>query len=507
MPYTFAAVDAGSNAIRLTVARAESPGEIVALEKERVPVRLGHHVFTRRKFDRETVDAAVDAFRYFRQIFDRLHVQEYRAVATSAARNARNRKSVIQRIQEEADIRLEVIDGPEEARLVRAAALGAVNDKLTPALILDIGGGSLELNLMTGRRLDRGLTLPLGTVRMMEMFDAGDAVSKQSEEAIRHFALEKFESELADPPRLAGRPALACGGNAEALAPIAPGKPVQGHPVLDLSRLERILPDMLRMTVKERMKAYDIRAERAEVMPMAAIVLCALSRYLGCDTLIVPGVGVRDGILRDLVESRFGVHGAGATEDDLVAAARDFAMAHGADDDHIEHVRRIAVSIFENTRALHGLTDQDRLPLVLASLLHDIGHSINFVDHHKHGEYLVRHGAIRGLTNDMREIVAALVLYHRRIDPRPEDELYSRFSGALKKKVRLLAAILRIADGLDTDHRQAVTEVEVSDNGKALLLTAVCRGSPKLPLWGAGRKSRLLEKELDRKLTIASRAA
>src|SRR6202162_2681820 len=179
-PLLIAALDAGSNAIRAVVARASSATEIRELANARWTVRLGHGVFTRRRLDSRTMSRAVETFVQFRNMLDRYGVAEYSAVATSAVREAANRDALISRILREAGIELTAISPAEEARLVREAVFAAAGGRFAPRAIIDLGGGSLEISFLRGRKVEHALALPLGTVRLMEMFDQAGSFTPES---------------------------------------------------------------------------------------------------------------------------------------------------------------------------------------------------------------------------------------------------------------------------------------------------------------------------------------
>jgi exopolyphosphatase/guanosine-5'-triphosphate,3'-diphosphate pyrophosphatase len=312
-PMMLAAVDVGSNAIRMTIARAASAGELFPVESQRCAVRLGHQAFTRHEIDRDSLDRAVVALRIFRDLFDRHGVQRYRAVATSATREARNGNELADRARREAGIELEIVSGSEEARLVRAGVLGSLPraEHLSPRLILDLGGGSLEINLFNRSRFLRSATLPLGAVRLMELFGARGAVDEETFEEIRGHVSCALRGALSPELNLGGALAVACGGNAEALARISPGEPLWGLETLDCYLLCERLWSILRLDVDERIKVFKVRRDRAEVMGVAAIVLATLWRWLNLGRVLVPGVGIRDGILAGLSGAIFGTGSGG----------------------------------------------------------------------------------------------------------------------------------------------------------------------------------------------------
>ena len=216
-PVQLTAIDAGSNAIRLAIARATSPQHIQILESERAPVRLGHNAFTRRLLDEKTITRAVRAFRHFRDRMDHYHVTSYRAVATAAAREVRNYRRLMERIRRKTGIELEVISSEEEARLVCSAVHWALGDRVQPRLIFDLGGGSLELNFYERGTLRHRVALPLGTIRLMETYSIDGAIDEDTARRLRHHVMSLLRSAMPSPPNLSRAISVACGGNAEAL--------------------------------------------------------------------------------------------------------------------------------------------------------------------------------------------------------------------------------------------------------------------------------------------------
>jgi len=458
-------MDAGSNAIRLVIARAESPGEIHELATERAPVRLGHMAFTRRQIDEDTIDGAVKAFRGFRELMELYRVEAWRAVATSACREARNRDELLRRVERKTGIRLEVIGGQEEARLVRTAALAACGERVTPGVILDLGGGSLEVNLMQAGQVRRSVTLPAGTVRLMETLGIDGRITPEQKELIADVVRHHLRRALRGARTASHAPAVACGGNVEALAQIYPGAMSGGMATLDLRLLRRRLAEITGRDVDRRMRRYRIRRDRADVIGIAAVVLDTAGEELGLRSLLVPGVGVREGALRELMASRLATAPRLAkARDERAAGAREGALEFGRrysfDERHAEHVAGLAMSLFDQLRPVHGLDGNARLSLEIGALLHDVGRIVNDRGHHRHGEYLVRYGEIPGLSDELRQVVGSLVRYHNhKSEPDPDHRPYGDLPREQRRRVRMLASILRLAEGLDAGHQQAVSDV------------------------------------------------
>jgi exopolyphosphatase / guanosine-5'-triphosphate,3'-diphosphate pyrophosphatase len=499
-PFHIAAIDAGSNAIRLVIARAESPVEIHELATERVPVRLGHNAFTRRRLDERTIERAAKAFRQFRDLMDRYRVEACRAVATSASREARNRGELIRRIERKSGIRLEVIGAAEESRLVRSAVLAQLEGKIRPQIIVDLGGGSLEVSIMRGRDVERSAHLPVGTVRLMETLDVDGRISPEQVEAIRAAVLGRLRPALKSRARHPGAIAVACGGNAEALAQLAPGVRQQGIDALDLRLLRRRLPEMLGRDVEGRIKFFRVRRDRAEVMAIAAVVFDTLGEALGVRSMLVPGVGVREGVLLDVIRSRFAAAPEAAPRDArsraVISGALEFAKKFDIDAKHARHVAALAVSLFDQLRPVHQMDGEMRVLLEAGGLLHDVGRAINTRSHHKHGEYLVRYGEIPAVEGWRRDMLACLVRYHNhKAEPDPEHKPYGALDREQRRQVRLLASLLRIAEGLASSHTQSVTHILATYRGGGVEIEVSAKRDAQKAILAAQRRVAMFERE------------
>ena len=241
-PVHIAAIDAGSNAVRLSVARAYSALDIEPLYSERYSLRLGESVFLRHRFTEDLFKKGVKAFRHFKEVMDEYGVTRYRAVATSASREARNRKAFIQEIKRKSGIALEVIGTSEESRLGREAAIAVMGPEAPPRCIVDLGGGSLEINILRDHTVEQNAQIPIGTVRLMTTLNIPGVIRTQQSEQVRRYVRALLESKLPSRPNLGESIAVALGGSAEVLAAIAPGPREHGVPTLQLSLLRERLP-------------------------------------------------------------------------------------------------------------------------------------------------------------------------------------------------------------------------------------------------------------------------
>jgi len=510
-PVHIAAIDAGSNAVRLSVARAYSAMDIEPLHNERYSLRLGENVFVRHRFTEDIVKKGVKAFRHFQEVMEEFGVTRYRAVATSATREAQNRKAFLREVRRKSGITLEVISSTEESRLGREAALAALGPESPPRCVIDLGGGSLEVSILHDHTVEQGAQIPVGTVRLMSTLNIHGAIRQVQAEQVRKYVRALLESKLPSRPNLGENVVVALGGNAETLAAIAPGPREHGVTTLELSLLRERLPGILERDVRERMKAYAVRRDRADVMGIAALTFVTLGRYLNLRTLSIPAVGIREALLQESAREAFSrkePHRYDNAARQLLVGTRSFARRMGYDQRHAEHVRELSVMLFDQLQAAHHLPPQSRVLLEAGALLHDVGHMVSHRGHHKHGEYLALNGDIPGLEGRDRAIAAALVRYHnRKSEPTGHHTAYSALNSGDQRIARRLASILRIAESLDHSNRQRVTSLMSSFQRGAVGLQIAARGDAAEDLRDANRSAELFEKEFHVKLYFRQSAA
>nr|HEV7954232.1 Ppx/GppA phosphatase family protein [Candidatus Acidoferrales bacterium] len=494
-PIGIVAVDAGSNAIRAAVARVSSLSEITEVATERWPVRLGHNVFTKRRLDNRTIARAVRTFKHFRAMMRQHDVQIYRAVATSAVREAENGEALVGKILRESGIRLEAIDSAEEARLVRRA-VRAVLGPLEPRLVVDLGGGSLEISLLREWHVEQSFALPIGTVRLMESMKLTGMVDEDQFERLRHRILSVIQSAWPNPANLSRNIAVFCGGNAELLARVAPGPRYRGVPSIHVRLLRDQAWEILRRDVPARMRKFHVRRDRAEVMGIAAVVFLCLAEHARLDTILVPAVGVREGILCDLAAQHFGAPGLDERRAHLLLdLSRNIAAKFHCDLRHAEYVRAVAGLLFDQLASKYELPPELRLPLEMAAVLHNCGRAIHEKAHHKHGEYLVQNAELPGLPAETQAILACLVRYHGKSEPETHHKLYASLPPRDRRRIRELSGILRIAAAMGAGGTLNVRALRIRVSRKQLRLRLFLAGGASLELGMLRRKARPFEKE------------
>src|SRR5579859_7116591 len=487
-PVHIAAIDAGSNAVRLSVVRAHSAIDLEPLHDERYPLRLGESVFVRHRFSEDVLKKSVKAFKHFREVMAEFGVTHYRAVATSASREAKNRHAFVRRIRQKSKIKLEIISAHEESRLGREAVFAALGPESPLRCVVDLGGGSLELSVLRDHTVVQSAQLPVGTVRLMTTLGITGVISPAQADQVRKYLYALLESKLTPRPNLGGELAVALGGNAESLADLAPGPREHGLSTLELSLLRERLPDLLRRDIESRMKSFGVRRDRADVMGIAGLIFVTLGRYLNLRTLSIPRIGIREGLLREIAREAFS-----RKEPHRYNA---FARRLDSDHRHAEHIRELSLQLFDQLQPVHHLPAESRVLLESTALLHDVGHTVSNRGHHKHGEYLTLNGDIAGLAGRDRNLVAAAVRYHnRKAEPSRNHPAYGALNNSDKRLACRLASIVRIAEGLDHSHRQRVTHIRAKFQRGAVALHFNARGDAAEDIRDANRSAELFEHE------------
>src|SRR5580700_6964217 len=512
----FAAIDVGSNALRLRVIEAAAPsqagkGRLSQLKAEgpwkdlatlRSPVRLGAEVFLSGRLAPASVGQACDALREFRQEMDRWKVDAYRAIATSAVREAKNGGTLVERARREAGIELETIEGIEEARLIQLAVARRIPLADRRALLVDVGGGSTELTLLDHGETGFTRSLPLGTVRMLEAYLRGVKTVDRGRERLLEEVIDRALSE-ALPQIGAIEVIVGTGGNVDTLCDLCPTK--GGQRAIDVPAARTLFKKMCGMSNSERRDAFQLRPDRADTIVPAAAIFLRLAHVLKANTILAPGVGLAAGILEELVDKFFHVWDAAGEAERVLEVCARLGRRYHFDEHHARQVCRFATQLFDDLQRVHAFGDRDGLLLRAAAMLHDIGDYVHYSGHHKHSQYLIQHADIMGITPDERAILANLARYHRKGPPDPTHPAYRDLTKEARGKVRGLASILRIADALDREHKQKIESVRAAANLGAARVTIFLGGDGdrELEEWTVRAKASLWRDEYDLDVEIA----
>jgi exopolyphosphatase/guanosine-5'-triphosphate,3'-diphosphate pyrophosphatase len=502
LPLRVAAVDVGSNAIRFLAARFEEPRRFEVLAADRFPVRLGHDVFLSGRLTREAMDGCVATLGAIAERLRELGVAHRRAVATSAIRESANGDKLLERVRRETGLELEVISGSEEARLVHIAVAQRMRLGQEPWILVDVGGGSVEVSLADENCVLWSESHTMGSVRLLEeLSGAGEEPGRFGR------LLEEYVATLRVPAAARQRrPAglIATGGNVEALARLAGAAPDDvGVAELSLAALRNLIETLAKLSFRQRVEQLDLREDRADVILPAAMVYGRLAELAEVSKIHVPHVGIREGVVLDLVADLTGER---AQVDRRLQDLRAQTVALGRrylfDEGHAVRVGDLSLSLFDQLEELHRLGEADRRILVAAAILHDVGAFISYKRHHRHSLYLITHSELPGFSPREMALVANVARYHRQSEPADDHEEFAALSENEQGRVRRLAPLLRMADALDREHQGRVEAVRARVRDKDLQLRLVGRGDLLLEKWALKRKAEFFTREYGLKVRV-----
>jgi exopolyphosphatase/guanosine-5'-triphosphate,3'-diphosphate pyrophosphatase len=504
-----AALDLGSNSFHLLVADVHPDGTFEAVAREKEMLRLGDDVTRHGHISPAAADRAVAAVRRMKQLADALGATEILAKATSAMRSASNGSELVDRIEEETDVEVEVISGLEEARLIFAAVRSSVVIDPSPALGIDIGGGSVELMIGDAAGLRWADSVPLGVGRLTAEYVNDDPPSKAERKRLEEHIREALEPLLPDIVSRSPGMCVGTSGTINDLARMAVAQTTGDVPAvangLRVTREDlRALHDrVMRSKVADRRRLPGLEEKRAELLPAGSMLLITALDLFDVETLTVSDWALREGIVLDAVRT----HDPDDWSDDpralRRAAVANLARRCNSDEGHTAHVTRLALRLFDETQSLHGLGPEDREMLEFASMLHDIGQHVSRKGHHRHAAYLVENAQLRGFEPSEIEFLATLVRHHRRGDPKPSEARFAALAPDDRVRVRKLAALLRVADGLDRGRRGVVDDVRADIGADLVILRLRVHGDAELALWGARRRRDLFEQVFGREIEFA----
>jgi exopolyphosphatase/guanosine-5'-triphosphate,3'-diphosphate pyrophosphatase len=258
------------------------------------------------------------------------------------------------------------------------------------------------------------------------------------------------------------------------------------------------------MSNAERRDAYQLRPDRADTIVPASAIFLRLASVLKVTTILSPGVGLATGVLEELVDKFFHVWDAAGEAERVLEACARLGRRYSFDEAHARHVSKFATQLFDDLQLVHAFGERDRLLLRVSAMLHDIGDFVHYSGHHKHSQYLIEHADIMGITPEERAIVANIARYHRKGPPDTSHPGYRDLDKQARGKVRGLAAILRIADALDREHKQKIESVRAAMDRQAGRVTLFLRGGEReLEEWAVRAKASLWREEYDLDVEIA----
>jgi len=504
-----AAIDIGTNSLHMIVAQVRADFSFEIIDREKEMVRLGAGGLDGKALTPEATQAALQVLSKFKRLADSHRVDEIVAVATSAVREAENGGEFLHAVTEQTGIRPRLISGTEEARLIHLAAAYGVSMPGETAVAVDIGGGSVEITHGSGSAIDLARSFKLGVIRLTERFVKTDPIEPRDERKLVRHIEEEIEEHIEHVVRAGFDRVIGTSGTILSLGAVAlaedgkaPGGSLRNRRISakQIRRIRKLVTDI---GLEKRLRIPGLDPRRADLAVAGAVLLDTIVRRLGAEAITLCDMSLREGLVLDYIaRHRKQIAQADQIPDVRRRSVVELAERCNYSPKHAQQIAKLSLSLFDQTRGIHAMTDKEREWLEYAALLHDIGVHISYEGHHKHSHYLITNGDLRGFEPHEIDIIALAARYHRRAEPKRRHDGFGELPRKVRRVVRRLAAILRLAESLDRSHSQTVAGLEFHDRGDDALLQVRASDDAELELWAAQRHTVPFERLIDKPLRV-----
>ena len=503
----YAAIDIGSNSIRMEAAEVIPGTGTSVLASDREVTRLGESVFRTGTLSEEAMRATCAVLARMSALYRKLDVSGVRAVATSAVRDTRNQREFLARASEAAGTPVEIISGREEARLIHLGVESVWPQPAKRVLTIDIGGGSAEIIAAENGHLVESYSKPLGALRLREAFLTDDPPQPRQLHQLNSYIKAKIEPAVRRSGHAGWDRVIATSATASAVARVVARAQSNKRDEIDRLRIStaqvrKLYLKLSEMGLAARRKITGIGPRRAEIIVPGVAVLLEFLQAFQVSSVYYSRAGVRDGIIADLALRNVGAERTRLSSDQR-REVENMGRRYGVPLDHARKVADVANHLFTALQPLHKLPLGCGKLLEAAAYLIDTGHFISSVSHHKHSYYVVSNSDLAGFTDRERFTIAALCRYHRKSLPNPMHGIYQALSAEERRTLMLMIPILRLADNLDRSRTQLIEGVECRmRDGGDVVLQVRAHGDIDLEQWGAERSSEVFRQVYNRAVSV-----
>jgi exopolyphosphatase/guanosine-5'-triphosphate,3'-diphosphate pyrophosphatase len=513
-----AAIDIGSNSIKLVVVDAAASDSFAVIAREKDVVRLGHETLLNDHLSAAAIERATDTIKRFRSIAETSGVQKIVAVATASVREANNASQFVKEVQRQTGVKVEILSGIEEARLIGLAASQGCAARGVTNINLDIGGGSTEISVFRGGTPLSLFSVKLGAVACTESFLPSDPPRPKELSSLRNEIRAAFERPARELRNGKWQQATGTSGTilavgaalrsqllSEATRQNQGAQPVESEIVL--SHLSRLNIRLASTSAEERKRVSGISAQRSDIIVAGGQILEGAMRALGINLLRTCDWALREGVIIDrLRELEAEAHPPRPDfADQKLLGVHAVGRHFGYEEAHSHHVAKLAEKIFDDLAETENLTRHQRTLLSAAALLHDVGYHIAHESHHKHSLYLIKNSELTGFSEAERDVIANIARYHRGSHPRERHPEFAALNPADRETVLKLGAIVRIADALDRSHDSCVANLHCYREGKMVHVQLKSALGCESELFEAERKRELFEQAFECALDFSLR--
>ncbi len=505
-----AAIDLGTNSFHAVIVDIYSDGSFRTVNKLKEMVILAEKGLKDR-LSREAMNRGLEALKRIKFLCDSHKVEHILAFATSAIREAKNGGDFIQEAGSKSGVKIRAISGKMEAEMIGLAVRHSIVLDKEMVLMIDIGGGSVEFIIGNNEKFIYYNSLKLGVARMAAEFVETDPITSKEIKALENH----YKNTLSEVTKLAKKykvkTIIGSSGTMENIGAMVAGR-TSITAQRSLNELEfksddfkDLYTDFIKLDKKQRLKEKELEEKRVEIINPGMVLVKYLVDEFKIKTIKISEAALREGMILNFIErekENLNLDLVSNFEDPRRRSIYELLRKCNWPEAHSKHVAKFALQIFDAFKEEFNLEEADRELLEYASLLHDIGYYISYRKHHKHALYLIRNSDLLGFKENEINIIANVARYHRRAFPKKKHPYYKLLKKSLRKKVKKLSAILRVADGLDRSHYQNVRKLEIDIKPESIRLLITTHSDPELEVWGTLKKGKALEKLSGKKLEV-----
>jgi exopolyphosphatase/guanosine-5'-triphosphate,3'-diphosphate pyrophosphatase len=461
-----AAIDIGSNSIKLLIVDAISSDSFVVIGRAKESVRLGHETLHNHRLSVEAINLAADTIKRFRSQADARDAEKIFAVATASVRAADNAQEFIESVERQTGIHVEVLPGVEEARLIGIAASSGCAPSGETLLNIDIGGGSTEISVMRGGLPEKLFSVKLGAVGLTEEFIFSDPPKAKEIAAVQKEIVNALERTARELKGVNWQNATGTSGTILSLGEIIPAQSKtsetttaeKGNKTISLPELEAFIKNLVKLDLSQRLKTFNLTQQRAEIVIAGSCILAGVMKTLKIKQISTCSYSLREGIVIDNLRKWEAISRPPMpdVQEPRLRGVLALAKRFNFEQEHSLQIARLAEIIFDELSAKFNLERPHRILLSAAALLHDIGYYISHEDHHKHSAYLIRNSELTNFSEEEKNIIAAVARYHRGALPKEKHLEFASLAETVRPIVQKLGGILRLADALDCSYDNRV---------------------------------------------------
>ncbi|KNY25935.1 HD domain-containing protein [Pseudobacteroides cellulosolvens] len=488
-----AALDIGSNLIRMSIAQIDANGQIEILEDVEKSTYLGRDSFSYGKIQNETIMELCETLKGYTKLMKDYRIKNYRVVATSAIREAKNRDYLLDQVKLQTGVSIDVINNAKERyymyKALRDYLLNTKFINKKDSLIVDIRSGGVEVSVYSDNRLKFTEYLKIGSLRLREVLADLQKRSLHFSSVLQEYIKSEvdFLKSIIKGTRIDNF--IGIGGELKTILKLCEMENVMEENLPDSIRtigrdtFERLFDKINHLTTEQIQEKFNLQKNKAEILLPSMVLFRSFLHMTESDGIYAPFLSLRNGILAEIADQWHETPRKKKIIDDIINLVWNIGKKYFVDEHHSAYIEKTALSIFDQTLKLHNLGNRERFCFRVSAILHDIGKYINYNSHEIHSYNIIQYQDIMGFSDRELKLIANVVRYHEEDLPDPDHKQYSELDERDRLTVSKLAAILRLAEALDVSHKQKITAFEIAVNKNELLFKVSSKEDIMLEQW------------------------